>query len=191
MNRFGKVSFAAQKGFTLIELMIVVAIVGILAAIAMPSYQNYTAKAQSSEAVMLAESVKRDVELVFVMNRECPTNGQSGIAAATSITGKYVDNVVAGGTFSDAGGCTVEATFKSLGVSPKIAKAVIKWTLAAGENTSQWKCETLLSTSLGIQGCTTVVAADGSSDGTGSVAGKSDKNGSAGGADSSGGKNKP
>ena len=172
MNRFGKFSFAAQKGFTLIELMIVVAIVGILAAIAMPSYQNYTAKAQSSEAVMLAESVKRDVELVFAMNRECPANGQSGIAAANTITGKYVAKVVAAGRFSDAGGCTVEATFKGSGVSPKIANAVIKWTLAAGENTSQWKCETLLSTSLGIQGCTTAIASDTSSDGTGGAGGK-------------------
>jgi type IV pilus assembly protein PilA len=157
MNRFGKVSFAAQKGFTLIELMIVVAIVGILASIAMPAYQNYTAKAQSSEAIMLAESVKRDVELAYVADRVCPANGTSGIGAANAITGKYVATVVAAGTFSDAGGCTVVATFKTAGVSPKISGAAITWTLFAGANTSQWDCATSLNATLGLKGCTTTV----------------------------------
>lgn len=155
MNRFGKVSFAAQKGFTLIELMIVVAIVGILAAIAMPSYQNYTAKAQSSEAVMLAEGVKRDVELVYTTDKKCPANGESGIGAALSIKGKYVDNVATGGTATDVGGCTVVAAFKSAGVSPKIANATISWALVAGDSTSQWDCTTSLSETLGPKGCTT------------------------------------
>jgi type IV pilus assembly protein PilA len=155
MNRFGKFSFAAQKGFTLIELMIVVAIVGILAAIAMPAYQTYTAKAQSSEGVMLAEGIKRDVELIFAMDKTCPANGSSGIGAADSITGKYVAKVTTGGTPTDAGGCTVVTAFKDKGVSSKIANATISWALVAGEYTSQWDCTTSLSETLGPKGCTT------------------------------------
>jgi type IV pilus assembly protein PilA len=169
MNRFGKVSFAAQKGFTLIELMIVVAIVGILAAIAMPSYQNYTAKAQSSEAVMLAEGVKRDVELVYAMDKTCPANGASGIGIAASINGKYVASVTTGGVATDAGGCTVIAAFKSAGVSPKIASATISWALEAGEHTSQWGCSTSLSETLSPRGCTITTGTSGKNENAGGV----------------------
>jgi type IV pilus assembly protein PilA len=171
MNGFRKGSFVTQKGFTLIELMIVVAIVGILAAIAMPSYQNYTAKAQSSEGVMLAEGVKRDVELVHAMDKTCPGNGESGIGAADSINGKYVASVTTGGTVSNTGGCTVVAAFKSTGVSAKIASATISWTLVAGEHTSQWNCATSLNATLSPKGCTASVASNSTGGATGGATG--------------------
>ncbi len=65
---------AAQKGFTLIELMIVVAIIGILAAIAIPAYQDYTARAQLSEAMTLASGLKTKVSDIFSQDGSCPAN---------------------------------------------------------------------------------------------------------------------
>ena len=86
-----------QKGFTLIELMIVVAIIGILAAVAIPAYQDYTAKAQVSEAFSLASSAKAAVSLVHAETGTFPaTNAAAGIAAAATITGKYVSSVTIG-----------------------------------------------------------------------------------------------
>ncbi|SCW16818.1 exported hypothetical protein [Neisseria gonorrhoeae] len=63
-----------QKGFTLIELMIVIAIVGILAAVALPAYQDYTARAQVSEAILLAEGQKSAVTEYYLNNGEWPEN---------------------------------------------------------------------------------------------------------------------
>ncbi|HFA9083272.1 TPA: pilin [Neisseria gonorrhoeae] len=68
-----------QKGFTLIELMIVIAIVGILAAVALPAYQDYTARAQVSEAILLAEGQKSAVTEYYLNNGEWPKdNGAAG-----------------------------------------------------------------------------------------------------------------
>ncbi|EPI1598161.1 pilin, partial [Neisseria gonorrhoeae] len=84
-----------QKGFTLIELMIVIAIVGILAAVALPAYQDYTARAQVSEAILLAEGQKSAVTEYYLNNGEWPANnGDAGVASpATDIKGKYVESV--------------------------------------------------------------------------------------------------
>ncbi|EMT5664854.1 pilin, partial [Neisseria gonorrhoeae] len=84
-----------QKGFTLIELMIVIAIVGILAAVALPAYQDYTARAQVSEAILLAEGQKSAVTEYYLNNGEWPENNASaGVASsATDIKGKYVKEV--------------------------------------------------------------------------------------------------
>ncbi|HFA1364979.1 TPA: pilin, partial [Neisseria gonorrhoeae] len=61
-----------QKGFTLIELMIVIAIVGILAAVALPAYQDYTARAQVSEAILLAEGQKSAVTEYYLKTANGP-----------------------------------------------------------------------------------------------------------------------
>ncbi|HID8701706.1 TPA: pilin [Neisseria meningitidis] len=84
-----------QKGFTLIELMIVIAIVGILAAVALPAYQDYTARAQVSEAILLAEGQKSAVTEYYLNHGEWPANNSSaGVASAPSdIKGKYVAGV--------------------------------------------------------------------------------------------------
>ena len=83
-----------QQGFTLIELMIVVAIIGILAAIAIPAYQDYTIRAQVSEGLNLAGGAKAAVS-EYTMDRGTfpTTNDQAGISASTDITGKYVASV--------------------------------------------------------------------------------------------------
>ncbi|EPI5973920.1 pilin, partial [Neisseria gonorrhoeae] len=83
-----------QKGFTLIELMIVIAIVGILAAVALPAYQDYTARAQVSEAILLAEGQKSAVTEYYLNNGEWPANnGDAGVASPSDIKGKYVESV--------------------------------------------------------------------------------------------------
>ncbi|ENY0015808.1 pilin, partial [Neisseria gonorrhoeae] len=83
-----------QKGFTLIELMIVIAIVGILAAVALPAYQDYTARAQVSEAILLAEGQKSAVTEYYLNNGEWPKdNDSAGVASASKIIGKYVQKV--------------------------------------------------------------------------------------------------
>ncbi|ENV7330784.1 pilin, partial [Neisseria gonorrhoeae] len=83
-----------QKGFTLIELMIVIAIVGILAAVALPAYQDYTARAQVSEAILLAEGQKSAVTEYYLNHGKWPAdNGAAGVASASTIKGKYVQKV--------------------------------------------------------------------------------------------------
>ncbi|HGO9308183.1 TPA: pilin, partial [Neisseria meningitidis] len=84
-----------QKGFTLIELMIVIAIVGILAAVALPAYQDYTARAQVSEAILLAEGQKSAVTEYYLNHGIWPANNSSaGVASvSTDIKGKYVQSV--------------------------------------------------------------------------------------------------
>ena len=91
-----------QKGFTLIELMIVVAIIGILAAIAIPAYQDYTVRAQVTEGLNLAGAAKVAVAEYYANNGTWPTAlvgtaaGQLGFTAAPS--GKYVTGVAISGT---------------------------------------------------------------------------------------------
>ncbi|HFB5717109.1 TPA: pilin, partial [Neisseria gonorrhoeae] len=104
-----------QKGFTLIELMIVIAIVGILAAVALPAYQDYTARAQVSEAILLAEGQKSAVTEYYLNHGIWPENNdKAGVASpATDIKGKYVKEVkVENGV--------VTATMKSDGVNKEI-----------------------------------------------------------------------
>jgi type IV pilus assembly protein PilA len=93
-----------QKGFTLIELMIVVAIIGILAAIAIPAYQNYTIRAQVTEGLTLADGWKTSIAEFYAQNGTFPagtttTGSATTIVAAGATTGKYVQGVtvIAGG----------------------------------------------------------------------------------------------
>ena len=131
-----------QKGFTLIELMIVIAIIGILAAIAIPAYQDYIARAQMSEAMILADGVKIAVTESYSSDGACPTNGNAGIAAAASIKGKYVASVTTAGTGSATGGCTIEALMATTGVATGISGKKLKLTMAttATDGSFQWAC---------------------------------------------------
>ncbi|EMT5468410.1 pilin [Neisseria gonorrhoeae] len=123
-----------QKGFTLIELMIVIAIVGILAAVALPAYQDYTARAQVSEAILLAEGQKSAVTEYYLNHGKWPEdNDKAGVASASDIKGKYVKEVKV-----EKG--VVTATMKSDGVNKEIKdKKLSLW--AKRENGSvKWFC---------------------------------------------------
>jgi len=83
-----------QQGFTLIELMIVVAIIGILAAIAIPAYQDYTIRAQVSEGLNLASGAKAAVSEAFMDSGVMPANNvEAGMEVPANISGKYVLSV--------------------------------------------------------------------------------------------------
>ena len=88
-----------QQGFTLIELMIVVAIIGILAAIAIPAYQDYTIRAQVSEGLNLSAAAKAAVTEFYQDRGTFPNNNvDAGLSAAATIEGNYVASVTVGAT---------------------------------------------------------------------------------------------
>ncbi|HFC7371531.1 TPA: pilin [Neisseria meningitidis] len=122
-----------QKGFTLIELMIVIAIVGILAAVALPAYQDYTARAQVSEAILLAEGQKSAVTEYYLNHGIWPANNNSaGVAStATDIKGKYVQSVtVANGVITAqmaSSNVNNEIKGKKLSLWAKRQDGSVKW----------------------------------------------------------------
>ena len=124
-----------QQGFTLIELMIVVAIIGILAAIAIPAYQDYTIRAQVSEGLNLAGGAKAAVTEFFQDRGVMPVdNTEAGLAAGTDIAGKYVTAVnVVNGVITVEYGNEAHATLapNSIRLTPSTA--------AAGS--VQWDCD--------------------------------------------------
>ncbi|HEZ5804885.1 TPA: pilin [Neisseria meningitidis] len=121
-----------QKGFTLIELMIVIAIVGILAAVALPAYQDYTARAQVSEAILLAEGQKSAVTEYYLNHGKWPgDNSDAGVASASDIKGKYVEKVeVKNGVITaemKSSGVNKEIQGKKLSLWAKRQAGSVKW----------------------------------------------------------------
>jgi type IV pilus assembly protein PilA len=117
-----------QEGFTLIELMIVVAIIGILAAIAIPAYQNYTIRAQVTEGLNLASAIETGVAEYYANTGNWPANMTSAGGDATNLPkGKYVAsvNVGTGGVitilYGNQANAAINGSNNSLALTPAVS----------------------------------------------------------------------
>lgn len=132
-----------QSGFTLVELMISMAIIGIIVSAALPAYQRFIARAQVVDAVNSISGLKADFTSIYSVTGSCPVNGIGGFGIPTDYAGKYVEKIEFSGAIPSVPNstCSFTATFKttniSLGLSGK--NIVIAMVQPTSTSASQWE----------------------------------------------------
>lgn len=160
----------AQAGFTLIELMIVVAIIGILAAIAIPQYQTYVAKSQVSRVMSETGSLRTAIEACILDGKTTPLALGTNPTATTDCDVGATESNLLGGTQKIYDGLsvtigenattnsTIVATFKKA-AAVAIKDSTLTWTRNAASGT--WSCSTTVATKYRPSGCTSSTAGGG------------------------------
>ena len=130
---------AMQKGFTLIELMIVVAIIGILAAVAIPAYQDYTVRAKVQESVNLSNPHRTSLGIACSEGElDGATHGDLGLSDVASYFGEYTTTVEAEGTGDTSG--TVTITLKDIGSAIDAGQEIV-YTGTCGAGGMRWSVD--------------------------------------------------
>lgn len=141
-------SFDHRRGFTLIELMIVVAIIAVLAAIAIPVYRNYMIRAQASEGMTISAAAQTAVSEFRNINGTFPgTNQSAGLPAATSITGRYVSSValVSNGV--------IEVDFAQPEAHPALSQSKLVLSALDSGGSVGWSCKGNVDPQYAPRGC--------------------------------------
>lgn len=130
-------TYSKQQGFSLIELMIVVAIIGILSAIAIPTYQNYVARAQASEGTSLLSGLRSQIVEVYNNTGVCP-DFDTFASGQAMLKGKYVEEIT-----STAAQCLYMAKFVSNGINARLQGVTIAMQYQTSKNLMHWTCSKL------------------------------------------------
>lgn len=143
-----------SKGFSLVELMIVVAIIALLASLAIPAYQDYVARSQVAEAISLAASKKSTVLDTWSTTGRCPQSGSDGIPDANATRGKYTASV---GLGTGASNCEITAVLATSAAPPLQGKTVTVGISRIGsgiESSVEWTCTSTIEQRYLPKGCT-------------------------------------